>query len=73
MTRPTTRQAILRRHAARSLIVALWAIRCGWAIHEASGWVLDRLEALARRQRQHASDLAVLGGLAPVPEGLRPR
>lgn len=71
MMPPTTRQAILRRDACRSLMVALVAVRCGWAVHVAAGWLLDRLEAVARRQRRHASDLAVLGGLAPVPERLR--
>ena len=73
MIRPTTQQAILRRHACRSLLVASWALRFGLALDRASGRMLDRLEALARRQRQHASDLAVLGGLSPVPEGLRQR
>ena len=71
MTPPTTRQAILRRDAVRSLMVSLWAVRVGLAVHRGSGWVLDWLEALSRRQRRHASDLAVLGGLAPVPERVR--
>jgi hypothetical protein len=56
----TTRQAILRQHAARSLVAALWAARCGLAVHRASGWMLDRMEALVNRQRQHAQALADL-------------
>lgn len=67
MAPPTVREAMLRRDACRSLMVSLWAVRVGLAIHRSSGWVLDRLEALSRRQRQHASDLAALGGLDPVP------
>jgi hypothetical protein len=69
----TSRQAVLQRYACRSLLVSLCAVRLGLSVHRGSGWLLDQLEALARRQRRHASDLAVLGGLAPVPERLRNR
>ena len=71
MSAPTARQAILRRDACRSLIVAHYAVRVALAVHHGSTWLLDRLEDLRRRQHCHASDLAVLGGLDPLPERLR--